>query len=98
MPQRYDQYDRVAVVTGSDSGIGEAIAEGLARAGFDVGITYRSDEGGAKTVADKVRAEGRRAEVRHLDLTRLPGAASVVDELPPSPDSRGENGFGSSGR
>ena len=25
-------------------------------------------------------------------------AVSVVDELPPSPDERGENGFGSSGR
>ncbi|WP_250005616.1 SDR family oxidoreductase [Actinoplanes sp. M2I2] len=81
MPQRYETYDRVAVVTGSDSGIGEAIAVALARDGFDVGVTYRSDEAGAITTAEKVRAAGRRAEVRHLDLTRLPGAASVVDEL-----------------
>ncbi|HZN18561.1 MAG TPA: hypothetical protein VFB84_10320 [Micromonosporaceae bacterium] len=34
MPKRYDSYDRVAVVTGSDSGIGEAVAVALAKAGF----------------------------------------------------------------
>ncbi|SNY75994.1 SDR family oxidoreductase [Paractinoplanes atraurantiacus] len=81
MTVRYDGYDRIAVVTGSDSGIGEAIAVALARSGFDVGITYRSDDSGAKATAEKVRAAGRRAEMRHLDLTELPGAADVVDEL-----------------
>jgi NAD(P)-dependent dehydrogenase (short-subunit alcohol dehydrogenase family) len=81
MPKRYDGYDRVAVITGSDSGIGEAVAVALAQAGFDVGVTYRSDKAGAETTADKVRAAGRRCEVRQLDLTHLPGAADVVDEL-----------------
>ena len=75
MPRRYEDYDRVAVVTGSDSGIGEAIAVALAGAGFDVGVTYRSDKDGADGVAEKVRAAGRRCEVRQLDLTRLPGSA-----------------------
>ena len=81
MPQRYDDYDRVAVVTGSDSGIGEAIAVALAGAGFDVGVTFRSDEAGARATAGKVRAAGRRCEVRHLDLTGLPEAAAAVDDL-----------------
>ncbi|GAB2625522.1 oxidoreductase [Paractinoplanes abujensis] len=81
MAQRYTDYDRVAVVTGSDSGIGEAIAVALAQAGFDVGVTYRSDKAGAESTAEKVRAAGRRADVRALDLTGLPGAAAVVDEL-----------------
>ena len=81
MPKRFDDYDKVAVVTGSDSGIGEAIAVALAGAGYDVGVTYRSDKAGAETTAEKVRAAGRRAEVRHLDLTGLPDAAGVVDEL-----------------
>jgi NAD(P)-dependent dehydrogenase (short-subunit alcohol dehydrogenase family) len=78
---RYDSYDRIAVVTGSDSGIGEAIAVTLARAGFDIGITYHSDKAGAESTAAKVTAAGRRCEVRHLDLARLPEAASVVDDL-----------------
>src|SRR3712207_5729564 len=81
MPQRYEDYDRVAVVTGSDSGIGESIAVALANAGFDVGITWLDDDAGAREVADKVRAADRRAEIRRLDLRKLPGAAGVVDEL-----------------
>ncbi len=31
-------------------------------------------------VADEVPSRGRRAEVRHVDLTQLPQAADVVDE------------------
>ncbi len=81
MSQRFPDYDRVAVVTGSDSGIGEAIAVALAADGFEVGVTYRSDRAGAESTAEKVRAAGRRAAVRQLDLTRLPDAAAVVDEL-----------------
>jgi NAD(P)-dependent dehydrogenase (short-subunit alcohol dehydrogenase family) len=68
-------------VTGSDSGIGEATAVRLARDGFDVGITWHTDERGAEECAAKVRDAGRRADVRRLDLTRLPEAADVVDEL-----------------
>jgi NAD(P)-dependent dehydrogenase (short-subunit alcohol dehydrogenase family) len=72
---------RVAVVTGAESGIGRAVAVALAESGCDLGITWYRDEEAAEATADEVRALGRRAEVRHLDLTRLPGAADVVDEL-----------------
>jgi NAD(P)-dependent dehydrogenase (short-subunit alcohol dehydrogenase family) len=72
---------RIAVVTGSDSGIGKATAVALGEAGYDVGITWHTDEDGAKGTADEVAALGRRAEVRRLDLTDLPSAAGVVDEL-----------------
>jgi NAD(P)-dependent dehydrogenase (short-subunit alcohol dehydrogenase family) len=72
---------RVAVVTGSDSGIGRATAVELARAGYDVGITWNSDEDGAEATAAEVRRLNRHAEVRRLDLTRLPQAGDVVDEL-----------------
>jgi NAD(P)-dependent dehydrogenase (short-subunit alcohol dehydrogenase family) len=72
---------RVAVVTGSDSGIGRATAVELARAGYDLGITWNSDEDGAEATAAEVRRLNRHAEVRRLDLTHLPQAADVVDGL-----------------
>ncbi|MEU4825727.1 SDR family oxidoreductase [Actinomadura citrea] len=74
-------YDRVAVVTGSDSGIGKATAVALARRGFDVGITYRSDREGAAGTAREVEVAGRRAAVRRHDLTDPVRAAGAVDEL-----------------
>ncbi|WP_107657059.1 SDR family oxidoreductase [Nocardia suismassiliense] len=70
-----------AVVTGSDSGIGAAIAVALAGGGVDVGITYHSDEQGAERTAAEVRELGVTAAVRRLDLSDLPTAAAVVDEL-----------------
>ncbi|WP_433554262.1 SDR family oxidoreductase [Micromonospora zamorensis] len=81
MPQRYENYPRIAVVTGADSGIGKACAVALAEAGFDLGITWYGDLDGAERTATEVRATGRRCEVAEVDLTRLPQAAAVVDEL-----------------
>ena len=72
---------RVAIVTGSDSGIGKATAIELAHAGYDVGITWNTDEDGAESTAAEVRQLNRHAEVRALDLTKLPLAAEVVDDL-----------------
>ncbi|CCF63854.1 SDR family oxidoreductase [Nocardia cyriacigeorgica] len=70
-----------AVVTGSDSGIGRAIAVALAGGGVDVGITYHADEQGAARTADLVRERGARPAVRQLDLGDLPTSTAVIDEL-----------------
>src|SRR3954451_21817815 len=72
---------QIAIVTGSDSGIGKATAVALSRAGFDVGVTWHADEAGAKGTALEIEQLGQRVEVRQLDLTRLPEAAAVIDEL-----------------
>ena len=72
---------RGAIVTGSESGIGRATAVRLATDGFDVGVTWHDDESGAHETAEEVRRLGGRAEVRALDLTDLPAAAEVMDEL-----------------
>jgi NAD(P)-dependent dehydrogenase (short-subunit alcohol dehydrogenase family) len=71
----------VAIVTGSDSGIGRASATLLARQGWDVGITWHEDEEGARETADEVRAQGRRAEVCQLDLTQLDQVQDVIGSL-----------------
>src|SRR3712207_1366116 len=76
-----DPAPRVAIVTGSESGIGRATAVALAGQGCAVGITWYREREAAEATAEEVRGLGRRAEVRHVDLTMLPEAADVVDEL-----------------
>jgi NAD(P)-dependent dehydrogenase (short-subunit alcohol dehydrogenase family) len=71
----------VAIITGSDSGIGKATAVALARDGYDIGITWHEDDAGAEDTAQEVRATGRRAEVRRLDLSDATNGPPVVDEL-----------------
>jgi NAD(P)-dependent dehydrogenase (short-subunit alcohol dehydrogenase family) len=81
LPQDRSGAPLSAIVTGSDSGIGKAIAVALAGGGVDVGITYHRDADGAEQTAQQAREQGVQTAVRQLDLTGLPTAASVVDEL-----------------
>ena len=59
----------VAFVTGAGSGIGQAIAIGLARAGADVACFGHDSRGELSETADEIRALGRRALV-------LPGSVT----------------------
>jgi NAD(P)-dependent dehydrogenase (short-subunit alcohol dehydrogenase family) len=70
-----------AIVTGSDSGIGQAAAVALAGAGFDVGITWRTDRAGAEATAAAVHAQGRTAQIAQLDLEDLAGVRQLISEL-----------------
>jgi NAD(P)-dependent dehydrogenase (short-subunit alcohol dehydrogenase family) len=70
-----------AIITGADSGIGRACAVALARRGHDVAITYSRDADGANATAEEVRSHGRRAEVRHLDLTQSADVQPTIAEL-----------------
>ncbi|WP_313447953.1 SDR family NAD(P)-dependent oxidoreductase, partial [Pseudescherichia sp.] len=67
--------NKVAIVTASDSGIGKQCALVLAKQGYDIGITWHSDDEGAKEVAEAVASFGRRAETVQLDLSNLPEGA-----------------------
>ncbi|MBW3590110.1 MAG: SDR family oxidoreductase [Actinobacteria bacterium] len=59
--------DRVALITGSDSGIGHASAIQFAKEGADIVVNYLHDEDGANRTKAKVEAEGRRAIVVQAD-------------------------------
>ena len=62
--------NRVAIITGSDSGIGQATAIEFAREGSDVVVNYLHDEAGAKETKSQVEAQGRRAIVVQADVSR----------------------------
>jgi len=59
--------DRVALITGSDSGIGHASAVEFANEGADVVVNYLHDEAGANRTRQEVEAQGRRAVVVQAD-------------------------------
>jgi 3-hydroxybutyrate dehydrogenase len=61
--------DRVAVVTGATSGIGQAVAEGLAAAGAAVVVAGRDAARGA-AVVEKIAAAGGRAMFQPADVQR----------------------------
>ncbi len=73
-------HPRLAVVTGADSGIGKATAELLATEGFDVGVTFHTDESGVEDTRAGIEQRGQRCFVAHQDLAS-PGTATVVDDL-----------------
>ncbi|KFL31936.1 short-chain dehydrogenase [Devosia riboflavina] len=68
----------MALVTGASTRIGAAIARALAAAGHAVIIHYRSDENGARTLADELRAAGHRAATVQADLGSRADRASLI--------------------
>lgn len=69
---------KVALVTGAGQGIGRAIALRLARDGADVAIVDVNDEK-MKSVADEVRAAGRKATIFKADVTKRDDVYAAVD-------------------
>ena len=59
---------KVALVTGSDSGIGQEIASTFAENGADVVVNYRSNRGGAEETAARVERAGRKSLIVHADV------------------------------
>jgi glucose 1-dehydrogenase len=60
--------NKIALITGSDSGMGQAMAEEFAKAGANVAVTFHTDEAGAEESRRRVQAAGRRAIVRQTDV------------------------------
>lgn len=71
--------DKVAVITGGDSGIGRAVAIAYAREGADVVISYLSEHEDAKDTARYVEEAGRRAVLVSGDVARAAHCREIVD-------------------
>lgn len=71
---------KAALVTGGNRGIGRAVALMLARAGADVGITYRSRQADADAVVREIRALGRKGFAAGGDLAEETTAERVATQ------------------
>ena len=74
---------RKAIVTGGDSGIGQAVAVAFAREGADVAITWFTDEDGAKETCRQVEAAGRKCIAVQVDVGREADVARFYAEVIP---------------
>ncbi|MBA3367543.1 MAG: glucose 1-dehydrogenase [Geodermatophilaceae bacterium] len=71
---------KTALITGSDSGIGQATAVEFAKEGADVVVSYHSDSGGANETRKAVEAQGRRAIVVQCDVSDESQVESMFDQ------------------
>ncbi|MGI4787786.1 MAG: SDR family oxidoreductase [Janthinobacterium lividum] len=69
---------RAAIVTGSDSGIGRAVALAFAREGADVLISYLSEDADAQETARLVTEAGRKAVLMPGDITEESHCRALV--------------------
>jgi glucose 1-dehydrogenase len=71
---------KIALITGSDSGIGQATAIELAKEGADIVIHYLEDQAGAEQTRAQVEAAGRRAMVVQADLSDEQQVEQMFDQ------------------
>lgn len=77
MTSPFDLQNRVAIVTGANTGIGQGIAVALASAGADVALVGRSS---AEETADRIRTLGRRVTLVAADLSTTGPVGAIVDQ------------------
>jgi glucose 1-dehydrogenase len=77
MPGRLE--GKIAVVTGSGSGIGQAIAERLAQEGADCVIDYRDHPEEAQVTSDKITSAGGKCIMVQADVTSIPDCNNLID-------------------
>ena len=78
MPDRLS--NKVAVVTGSSSGIGQSIAVRLAREGAHIVVNYASHPEGAEDTRKQIEAVGGKAITLQADIAKLDDARQLIDQ------------------
>src|SRR5689334_12408067 len=72
--------DKVAIITGGDSGIGKAVAIAFAREGAKPGISYLDEEEDARDTADWIQKAGSQVSLIPGDISREEQCTKIVAE------------------
>lgn len=72
---------KVALITGGNTGIGEACTIALAKAGYNVCINFRNDEESAKQLAETCNAFGVDSFVVHADVTKDEEVNQMIEKV-----------------
>ena len=80
MSSSFDLNGKVALVTGSSSGIGRAAAEALAANGARVAINFHHNEAGAEAARAKIVGDGGKAIIVQADVTNSSQVQSLVEQ------------------
>lgn len=70
-----------AIVIGGSGGVGAEICRVLARDGSDVALTYFSNRAKAEVAAEAVRGEGRRAQLRQLNIEDADATRNFIETV-----------------
>jgi glucose 1-dehydrogenase len=72
--------NRVAIVTGGDSGIGHAISVALAAAGAAVTVNYRRNQTAAEATVQEITRAGGKAQTVQADVSSVADIQHLVDQ------------------
>lgn len=81
MAEQTTQKRRCALVTGGSRGIGRAICEELAQAGFDIAIVYAGNEEAARKTAAQVEKLGASARIYRCDVADAETATACAEQV-----------------
>ncbi|MBO9731829.1 MAG: SDR family oxidoreductase [Chitinophaga sp.] len=74
-------HNKVALITGGDSGIGRAVAIAFAKEGANVAIAYLDEHADAKTTCEHITLSGRKCMLIAGDISQEKHCADIVKQV-----------------